>query len=732
MKIAQGIFLIVLAGVLSTASFMTAAAFKWSNELPDLSSLDTMSLTATSHIFASDGTHIGDLVPTLGEDRASTNRTLVNLDEVSPAALAAIMASEDDGFFRHYGFEPLAILKAVYTEFFSDDSRGGSTITIQTIKNTVLSDLQNDRTFERKVKELMLAIELERRLTKPEILQWYINVIYWGGNLYGIHAAAEAYFGKKPIDLNLAEGLYLARLITKPSANYADFVGTRQNMRSVLNNMVARGTVSRERAEEAWRYNLQPRGWRVEYDENGNIVGTPERTGESINIVSSVSSNLAPHVTWHVRDWLLEKFGRQRVFGSGGLRIYTTIDRQAQAAANRASLNAEVPEGAQLAIVGIDPETGRVLAMVGERLKEGVAPEEYNRAMARPGRQPGSSFKPIIYATAFEQGLFTQASVVTDERISMAVRGQPNWEPQNHNKTFEGAHTLRYHLNVSRNIPVAKLVEAVTPEAVVARARELGYTDMKPFLSIALGSTEVTPLQHASAMGAFANKGVHVAPYIIERVEDADGNVLYEHTPRETRVWSEQTAYVMLDMMHGNVVDSGAFSRRAAIDGRWVAGKTGTTNDDRDIWFVGMTPGMVAAVWMGYDTPRPVPRNIPAAQTRAGDGQVNSSRQPVYAWHEFVSEALRGVPTPAGYDVPEGISFRTINLHSGMPDPSGVRMAFTAGTESLMRHNADRPMDPISIPVDTRTNTRATANTPREFITWIDITPDEIQQYSRY
>jgi penicillin-binding protein 1A len=716
--------------VLSTASFMTASAFKWAEELPDLSTLDTMSLTATSHIFAHDGTPIGDLVPTLGEDRASTNRTLVTLDEVSPAMLAAIIASEDDGFFRHYGFEPLAILKAVYTEFFTDDNRGGSTITIQTIKNTVLSELQDERTLERKAKELMLAVELERRLTKPEILQWYINVVYWGGNLYGIHAAAEAYFGKKPIDLNLAEGLYLARLIPLPHAFYEDFAATRQNMRAVLNNMVAKGTISRERADEAWRYNLQPRGWQVEYDGNGNIVGTPQRTDESISIVRSVSSDLAPHVTYAVRDWLLEKFGRQRVFGSGGLRVYTTIDRQAQEAANRASRNAELPEGAQVAIVGIDPETGRVLAMVGEHLREGVRPGEYNRAMARPGRQPGSSFKPIIYATAFEQGLFTQSSVVMDERISMAVRGQPNWEPQNHDKTFAGSHTLRYHLNFSRNIPVAKLVEAVTPEAVVARARELGYTNMQPFLSIALGSTEVTPLQHASAMGAFANKGVHVSPYIIERVEDADGNVLYQYTPRETRVWSEQTAYLMLDLMHGNVVDPGAFSRRAAIEGRWVAGKTGTTNDDRDIWFVGMTPGIVAAVWIGYDQPRPVPRNIPAAQTREGDGQVNSSRQPVYAWREFVTEALRGVPTPAEYPVPEGITFRNINLQTGLPDPRGVRMAFASGTESLLRNNAERPMDPITIPIDTRTKTRATANTPREFITWINITPDQIGQYS--
>ncbi len=730
MKVVQGLFLVLLTCVLSVAALLTASAFKWAQELPfeELAQLDAYEFSATSQIFSRDGELIGEIVPVLGEDRASTNRLPVTLEEVSPAVLAAIIASEDESFFRHFGFDPLALMVATYSELFGDGGRGGSTITVQTIKNIFFRDIADERTLERKAKELMLAIELERRLTKAEILQRYINVVFWGGNLYGIRAAAQAYFGKEPIELNLAEGLYLARLIPSPNRNYEDFVATRRSMRVVLNNMVARNMISQDMADAAWRYNLQPRGWRVQYDEEGNIVGEPERTGESIVIAASVSSDLAPHVTWAVRNALTERFGESRVFGSGGLRVYTTIDSRAQRAANEASLNAEVPEGAQLAIIGLDPETGEILAMVGEHLRPGQRPGELNRAM-RAYRQPGSSFKPIIYATAFETGGFTQAHVITDEPFSVPIRGQPNWEPTNHDNTFRGALTLREHLNISRNIPVAKLVDAISPEAVAARARELGY-NVQPYPSIALGSFEATPLQHASAMGAFANGGVHVQPHLIKRVEDADGNVLYEANPRRTRVWSEQTAYVMLDMLHGNVVDPGAFSRRAAIEGRYVAGKTGTTNDDRDIWFVGMTPGMVAAVWIGYDQPRAIPRNIPPAQTRAGDGVVNSSRQPIYVWREFVEAALRGQPAPSGYPRPDGIVYERINLASGARDPNGVPMAFVAGSEAMAhRTGSGSGAITITIPIDRRTNTRATSETPREFISWIDVPPDEIDRY---
>ncbi len=722
MKVLQGLFLIFLTAVLAVVSLLAASAFKWAGELPDLSPLDALEFTATTQIFASNGELIGELVP-LGGDGAPTNRLPVSLNEVSPAALAAIVASEDDQFYRHYGFDIPGIIKATYLEFSGEGGRGGSTITTQVIKNTVLSDISTERSLERKVKEVMLAIELERRLTKAEILQRYINVSFWGGNIYGIRAAAKAYFNKDPIELSLAEGLYLARLIPYPNGNHRDFVGTRKSMKVVLDNMVKQGVISQEVADRAWREPLQPTGWSVQYDAEGNIVGEPQPTGEDILLTASVSSNLAPHVTFAVRNELLERYDENVVFGSGGLRVYTTIDVQAQNAANEASLRADLPAGTQTAIVGIDPQTGGILAMVGERLVEGRRVGEFNRAMAAK-RQPGSSFKPIVYATAIEQGGYTQAQVVVDEPAVFKQAGQPDWEPRNYDDSFIGPRTIREQLDQSRNIPTIKVLEALTPEAVASRARELGYENIKPYYSLGLGSFEVTPVQHASAFTAFANGGVRMTPHLIDRIEDADGNVLWQAQHRATRVWSEQTAYVILDMLRGTVVDRNptALSWRAAIDGRWVGGKTGTSNEERDLWFVGVTPGLVAAVWVGNDDFTTI--------TNPGGERITSSRQPIYIWRDFVENSLRGKPTGLEFARPEGITFRTVNRLTGEADPSGTSMAFVSGTESAVDGQAALQRLTITIPLDRRSNTRATADTPREFIEWTEIHPEEIADYN--
>jgi len=401
---------------------------------------------------------------------------------------------------------------------------------------------------------------------------------------------------------------------------------------------------------------------------------------------------------------------------------------QAQAAANRASLEALVPDGAELAIVGLDPATGEVLAMVGEKLEPGVREGEFNR-VTQALRQPGSSFKPIAYATAFEEAGLNQATVLVDEETEFQQRGQAPYAPGNHDETFIGAATVRQHLDLSRNIPAVKALEAASAEAVAERARELGY-DVEAYYSLALGSFEVTPLQHASAFTAFANGGVQVEPHFVARVEDADGNVLYEADPRRTRVWSEQTAYMMLDLLHGNVVDRNptAFSWRADIDGRWVAGKTGTTNDEKDIWFVGTTPEITAAVWIGYDQGRSLPRTmtLPDGSTDL----VNSSRQPIYAWKDFVEAALRGRPaSPDGFPVPEGIEFLAFDRATGAADPNGTRAAFPVGTELPQRGLASSLE--IELPIDTSTGLQATAETPLERIEIVRVAPEEIARYLR-
>ena len=306
-------------------------------------------------------------------------------------------------------------------------------------------------------------------------------------------------------------------------------------------------------------------------------------------------------------------------------------------------------------------------------------------------------------------------------------RGQDDYAPNNHDNQFMGIGTVRLHLDLSRNIPAVKALEAATPQAVADRARELGY-DVAPYYALALGSFEATPLQHASAMSAFANDGTQVEAHFITRVEDSEGNLLYDANPRRTQVWSPQTAYIMLDLMHGNVTDRNptAFSWRAGIDGRWVAGKTGTTNDEKDIWFVGMTPGMVSAVWIGYDDSRSLPRSMTLADGTVD--QENSSRQPIYVWKSFVESALRGTPSSqSGFPVPEGIVFESIDLRTGVPTAGGTRAAFRASTD--LRQQGLREQVIIEIPVDTQTGLRATVDTPPDRIEIVEVAPDEIDRY---
>lgn len=725
LKALQGLVIIIATLALSVIAFFTASAFKWANELPDLSVLDSLDITAISQVYSRDGRQFGQILPIIGEDE-TTYRIPVGLEEVSPAVLQAFVAYEDDQYFKHYGIDLPGIAKAVYQELFGAADRGGSSITTQVVKNTLLRDIASERSLERKVKEWMLAIELERRLTKAEILQRYINVVFWGGQIYGLRAAADAYFDKEPIELSLAESLYLARLIPAPNARHNDdYALTRASIRQVLDKMVAQNMVSSEVAERTWREPIQPKGWRVVYNEDGSLQSA-ERTGEPPVVQTSIGSTLSDHVMWAVRNWLTDHFGEELVYRRGGLKVYTTIDYEAQVAANEASLQAEVPEGAELAIVGIDPATGEVLAMVGGHLVAGEKPGEYNRAL-QAERQPGSSFKPIAYAAAIEVAGVTQATVMLDEKTIFKQPGQPDYIPGNHDNAFFGAKTVRYHMDTSRNIPAIKALEAASAEEVAERATELGYQNVLPVPSLALGSIETTPLQHAAAYTAFANGGVKMEPYYIQRVEDADGNLLYEAEPRMTRVWTPQTAYIMLDMLYGNVNDAIGFSNRARIDGRWVGGKTGTTNSERDIWFVGVTPGMVAAVWIGYDDNRPIPKRMPAELTRE-NGTVGSSRQPVYIWKDFVQAALANrADLPASFPLPEGIVMRSLNLETGQVGGGGIQAAFLAN-DILPASSVGAAMT-IEIPVDKTTNKRATAATPRENIEYRQIKPDEIANY---
>lgn len=726
-KVFQGIFLAFLTVALSVVALLSASAFKWASELPPISEVEKLEYTATSQLFDTNDRLIGEIQPISSIGGGTTNRTVVTLDKVAPPVLWAIVASEDDQFFRHYGFDALALLKATYEEFLGSGGRGGSTLTTQVVKNTLLVNLADERNLERKFKEMILAVELERRLTKAEILQQYLNVVYWGQNFYGIYAASQAYFHKSPLELTLAEGLYLARLLPAPETNYEDFTSTRRAMKAVLGNMVERGVISQAAADRAWQQKLEPTGWQVTYDAKGEMVGQPIRTDVEPRVSGTVTSDLNRHVAYAVRNEIEQLFPGQ-LFRAGGFRIYTTIDSQAQEAANRIAQDDQgyLPDGAQMALISIDPKTGGVLSMIGGRLDDAEGNgDTFNRATSAR-RQPGSSFKPIVVATALEEGGYTQASLISDVKTTFSAPGQATWTPRDHDNLFDGLKTLRSHLDRSRNIPIVKLVEAVTPAAVVSRASQLGYDDLQAVPAIALGSFEVTPEDHAAALAAFANGGTYIEPHLIERVTDADGNVLYQAEPRQTKVWSEKTAYLMLDLLRGNVMDRDPYglSNRAVLDGRWVGGKTGTTNDERDIWFVGVTPEAVSAVWMGYDDARGLPK------TMNGDTVVNSSRQPVWIWRDYAAQALAGQPAET-FAAPKGIVFKKVNLQTGVPSAQGTRVAFLRGTEPGARGQQVASYLNITIPIDTRTDTRATAETPQEYIEWREISPSDVQRYTQ-
>ena len=725
-KLAQGILLLALTGALSVAALLGSSALHWAQNLPSLKPVEALQYTSNTSVFARDGTRIGTLVPAIGKNKEPTNRVPVRLDQVSPAALEALVASEDDTFFREYGFNVRGIAKAAYQVVIGDSRRGGSTITTELIKNTVLRDIADERSLNRKVKEILLAVELEQRLTKKEILQRYVNVVFWGGNVYGIREASQAYFGIDPIQLNLAQGLYLAVLVPAPNAMHEDFKAARHGMRTVLDKMVRRGSISKATAERAWMYPLEPKGWHVTYDKHGNVVKAI-RTGETVKVTSSIDTNLSRGVMLAVRNWLVKRYGDNVVFGSGGLKVYTTIDVQAQKAAMAASRETQVPPGAQMAIVGIDPKTGGVLAMVGQKLGPGEKPQDFNRAI-QAYRQPGSSFKPIVYGTAIQQGALNEASILVDNPTVFKVNGKPDYKPKEWDKLYEGYETARLALDRSRNIPAVKALQEATPQAVAVKAQELGY-NVKPYLGMALGSFVVTPMQHAAAIAAFANGGVYTAPYYVRKVVDAQGNVIYRAHPRRTRVWTPQTAYIVLDMMHGTVMDRKpywALSWRANVPGHWIAGKTGTTDNERDIWFVGATPGLVAAVWIGKDDNSPMPRHMKYA-----DGSthlVTSSQQPIYAFNRFAQGALLGrSAAPNGFPVPNGIIFHRIDLKTGALDPTGTKAAFKASTD--LSAQGMLAGGQLRIPIDKRTGMAATVDTPPDQIQMVSVDPKNIGQY---
>jgi penicillin-binding protein 1A len=573
-------------------------------------------------------------------------RIEVPLERVSPYLVKAIIAIEDQRFYDHHGVDTVRVLGAVAANVRQGRrAQGGSTITQQLARQSFLT---RDKTLRRKLQEVILAQRLERAYTKNEILELYLNKVYFGDGLYGVEAASLGYFGKHASDISLSEAALLAGLVKSPSS-YAPTVSlvravTRRNV--VLTAMAESGAITADEARSA----------RAARPELVDALRREEPHGQ--------------YFKEQVRLWLVERFGWQRVY-QGGLRVYTTYDPAMQETAERVvdeqlkALEAQRGRAAsrakkgkkdapeppadpplQAALVSLDPETGEVRALVGGR---NFDESRFNRAV-QARRQPGSAFKPFVYAVAIENG-FSPASVV-DHLDDPVMTLQGEWSPEDEHSSGDTM-TLRTALRTSSNRAAVRLLQQVGIDRTVQYAKQFGVGSVPSVPSLALGSGEVTLLSMTAAYATFANHGMLPTPTFIRKVEATDGSVLYEDTSAPRQVLSDTTAFLMASMLSDVVNFGTGYKARALGFTLPAAGKTGTTNDFVDAWFVGFTPSIVTGVWVGFDQPRTILSN-----GFAGDIAVP-------LWAKFMKDATRGAK-PSWFTPPKGLMSTAVCRLSGL------------------------------------------------------------------
>ena len=559
--------------VLAVAGVLLGTALAINGHLPAVDALYTPPSEAT-RIYASDGQLIASLY--------QENRASVPLARIPQTLRRAVIDTEDAAFYRHHGISLRGVLRASFRNVRERGlAEGGSTITQQLARNLFLT---SEKALSRKIAEMLLAVQIERRLTKDEILERYLNQVYFGQGAYGVEAAAEVYFGKPVKDLTLPESALLAGLIRAPSYYSPYDRPDRAKVRraEVLQRMVDLGdlTPKQMHAAQAAPIHLIEKG-------NMGFIGIR-----------------APYFVSYILPPLLQRYGEEVLY-KGGLRIYTTLDLALQAQAD-AAVRQGIDEGMkqrlnaqQAAMVVLDPRTGYVRAMIGGY---DFRSSQFNRAW-QAHRQPGSAFKPFTYTTALLRG-FPLTTMLEDEPISFPIPGGKTWEPKDFDEKWHGWISMRYALENSINVATIRLEEKIGPKAVVETAHRMGIqSHLEPVLSLTLGSSDVTLLEMASAYGVFASGGVRATPLAVLKVTDSNGKVLEDNLPQRTVVLSPEVAYVMTDLLKG-VVKRGTGT--AANIGIPQAGKTGTADDYRNAWFIGFTPSLVTAVWVGNDDDSPM------------------------------------------------------------------------------------------------------------------------------
>lgn len=594
-----GFFLFIIAAVGVYAYY--------SRDLPEPGHITERRVSESTKIFDRTGQVL------LYEIHGEEKRTIIPFEQMPKEIKEATVAIEDDKFYEHHGLDFKAIVRAILADLRHSKSQGASTITQQFIKNSVLS---NEKTYSRKIKEAILSIELERRFTKDEILGMYLNEIPYGSNAYGIETAAQTFFGHSANELTLDECALLASLPKAPTY-YSPY--------------------GNHRDELVWR-----KEWVLKRLEDlGYITGEEVKEAIAVDTLAkirpSAESIKAPHFVMYVKQQLVEKYGNELI-ESGGLRIYTTLDWRMQTAAeeivrNRAERNKKLFDAQNASLVAIDPKTGDILCMVGS-LDYFDKEADGNVNVAIRPRQPGSSFKPFVYATAFAKGYLPE-TILMDVKTNFGNFGGQDYIPSNYNGSFMGPVAMRDALAMSLNIPAVKTLYLAGINDSIDTAEAMGITTLKDRsrygLALVLGGGEVTLLDETSAFGVFANDGLKKEKTAVSRIEDSKGSIIEDKTndPGQ-QVMVPQIARQINECLSNNSARAPVFGSHSSlyISGKNAAVKTGTTQDFRDAWTVGYTPELVVGVWVG--------KNNGSSMRPGADGSVVAA--PI--WNDFMARFI--------------------------------------------------------------------------------------------
>lgn len=684
-RLAFYLLALAAAGLIAAAA---AVGRRLTADIPSFEALERYQPPLSTRVFDADDALIAEL--------SIEKRALLTLPQIPVDLQNAVLAIEDSRFFSHWGISPRGIIRAGLANLLAGHKvQGASTLTQQLAKIIFLSP---ERSYQRKLREIVLAIQIERNLSKEEIFQLYLNQIYFGEGAYGAQAAAAIYFGKDIKELKLAESALLAGLPKSPN-NLSPF----RNPKAAEKR---RGLVLERMREE------------------GFISVADEKAARAVPVptLRPLQTGIqAPYFIEYVRRQVEPKYGYNTLW-RGGLSIHTTLDLKMQKIAEEEmekglaafdvaaqkewerqlkeeqdagidppSVSTNPPSNIQGVFVALDVKSGAIKAMIGGR------GDQFNRAV-QAQRQPGSTFKPFVWAAALNSGM-TAATLVEDMPLAYYYDGRDwrllegateqyainlttsvfsgsdfkVWVPNNFDNNFKGVMTLRTALALSRNVVSVRLIEHVGPPKVVELAHKAGIrSHLSAVLSLGLGSSVVSPLEMANAFMSFANGGIHVKSNAVSRVEDSHGKILDRYVPREEEAMSPQTAYLITHLLKA-VVEVGTGVRAKELK-RPLAGKTGTTNDNKDLWFVGYTPDLVAVAWMGYDDATSLGRKLSSGSTL------------VPWWTEIMKRLLADTPA-RDFSVPEDIVFLKIDADTGflsLPTcPKKAVVAFKKGTEPM-------------------------------------------------